>query len=691
MRDNNVHVYAQNLFKFFPEYVKTVFKNRPVPEFASPPYNRTVQAFGTSMTADNALKMWCADKKNVAPLAHRLHVESFTTLASVLGFQGSGGVGRSDPIGEQLLMGKHGALRPGSKKAPSQAVGSVLILDEVQSLFKPSGKSEDYVKAASWLRRELTNSKYKKYMYVFALTGTPGGTVNDILSVINFVRPLNVPRIQAQDLNKHPEYLKGFVSYVELRGDTSVYGIKNVHNAMSEMDPKYYAGYLKTIKTVTDKDIHAEKRPGYMSKFISAGNALTTKTAITGIYSDEELERLARRDMTGGIPASIKFGSKIAVLSPKLREAIKNVISSKGKQNMYVMNATTAFVIMAMLNSIGYSGVDPKNPSASMSAPGKRYVYYKQGDYTFGGKKFSVDAKNLNGIKKALADGKNINGDYIKVVIATGTFYQGFDTPGLTGVHIVDVLHDVSADIQAVGRALRMCGHSKSALKTVNVFRYFSVPPKSFSHDGISKRQLADIEKTATKIMSLDTRADLSSVNGPPKTMPPGINSFVFADAVRKNKAVAQTEKLLKSMAVDCQVFKNVFHSNQNFQCSKPVFVDIESSRSPKTPFKKSPGGLMLMSPRSPPSPTSAVAKTSSSTKTSSAKTSSTKMSSFPRTPSPSVQRARRYSPGGESLYKSAVKRTPSASIKRQASAPSKINIFSKTQSIPRARPRSSS
>lgn len=660
-RDNNAHVYTENLFKFYPDHVKLVFKDTPLPEFTRPPFGRQVSAFGTTMSAGDALKRWCADKKNVAPMSRRIKTFSFTELASNLGFQGTGGVGRANPEGDALLMGKYGKQ---TKKEPSKLIGSVLIMDEVQSLFKPSGTSEDYIKAANWLRAELTNAKYKKYMYVFALTGTPGGTVSDILSVVNFVRPMNVPRIRPEDLNKHPEWLKGFVSYVELRGDTSVYGNKNVQNVFSEMDPKYYAGFLKTIKSLKDADLKAEKRPGYMKNAIGAGDALTTKTAITGLYSAEELDRLSRRDLTGGVPAVIRFGPKMSILSPKLREVIKRVLSTPGKQYMYVINAATAFTIMAVLDSMGYSNY---LPSASPLGAGKRYVFYKSGSYSYKGKTVKIEAKQLNAMKKALGASPNINGDNIKIVLATGTYYQGLDTPGLTGVHIVDPLHDVAADIQAVGRALRMCGHSKSAGKLANIYRYFSTVPRTFAHDGISKKVLPELEKTAKKIMTLNLGADLSTVNGPPPgKLPPGVNSYVFADAVRRNAPVAQTERLLKAMAVDCRLFKDLFHSKENFQCGKPVFVDVASSKEQRSPTAaRSPTtGLIQLSPLTPRS---------------SPKSSSSRRSSSPRrSPSPtrmSGKAAPRYSPGGRERFGSAPRRSPSPVARRRGSAPARADL----------------
>ena len=676
MRDNNASVYTENLFKFFPEHVKMVYKDKPLPDFTRAPFDRMVQYEGKTMKAGDALKAWCANKTNIKPMENRIKTYSFVTFASFLGFKGSGVLGRTAAEGDALLLGKYATQTlPGTKPTTMKAVGSVLIMDEVQSLFKPGGGGEDYKKSVQWLRSELTKPKYAKRAYVFALTGTPGGTVKDILDVVNFVRPLNVPRIRPQDLNTHPEWLKGYISYVELRNDTTVYGVKDVKNVYAEMDPKYYTGFLRIVaggKTTTvagkevddvkekkkitfSESVHEQKKPGYMGLAIGAGDALTTKSAITGIYSKEDLDRLMRRDQTGGIPAAIVFEGKPIVLSPKLRDCLRNLLSMKGKQYVYAINKSTVYTIMAFLMSLGFTGVTPRNVQESTASPGKRFLYYKSGTYTFAKKIVKVPEKgpgSLTQLKNAMENSKNINGDYIKIIIASDTFYQGLSINGLTGVHILDPLHDAAADIQAIGRALRLCGHSKSASKKVTVFRYFSTIPRTFARDGVTKKQLPELEKIDKEIRKLNTRADFRFTDGKPgkDTLPEGVNTYVFAEAVRLNREVAQTEQLLKAMAVDCKLYKNNFHSTESFQCGVPTKVDIQASKSPRTAQKMSPSGLIKLSPLTP--------RKSSSPRT------SRKMSS---SPSPRSSRSSARTSGFRSSSSSSRK---SSSSKRFGSAP---------------------
>jgi hypothetical protein len=661
-------VYTENLFRFYPEYSKVVYKDKPLPDFTRAPFNRMVQYNGTTMPASKALKMWCNIGANIKPMSDRIKTYSFTTFASFLGFKGQGALGRSAAEGDSLLLGKYRTQTlPGTKPIDKdKAIGSVLIMDEVQSMFKPGGGGVDYVNSVKWLRAELTKSKYAKRMYVFALTGTPGGTVKDILSVVNFVRPLNVPRIKPQDLNAHPDWLKGYISYVELRHDTSVYGVKTVKNVFAQMDPKYYAGYLRIVaggKTTTvegkeinnvkgkkkitfSESLHEEKKPGFMGLAIGAGDALTTKSAITGVYSKEELDNLMRRDMTGGIPAAIMFQGKPIVLSPKLRDCVKNVLSMKGKQYIYAINKSTIYALMALLISIGFTGVTPRNVHESTASPGKRFLFYKTGAYTFSGKIIKIKESGEGSIKQlkdAMEAPKNINGDYIKIIIASDTYYQGLSINGLTGVHILDPLHDISADIQALGRALRLCGHSKAASKQVTIFRYFSTVPRTFARDGVSKKQLPELEKIDKEIRRLNTSADFSMTNGRPQDsrLPEGVNTFVFADATRLNRAVAQTEQLLKAMAFDCSLYKNLFHSSENFKCGVPTRVDVEASKSPRSAQKMTPGGgLIQLSPLTPRSSSSkrlssAIRSSNSKRRLTGVRSSSPRRTSMKRSSSP--------------------------------------------------------
>ncbi|AGE56929.1 helicase [Acanthocystis turfacea Chlorella virus NE-JV-3] len=647
MRDNNPSVYTENLFKFFPDQVKMVFKDRPLPDFTRAPFDRMVTYDGNSMTAERALKLWCSVPANIKPMSSRIKTYSFVTFASFLGFKGSGVLGRSKAEGEALLMGKYASsILPTTSDVVRKASGSVLIMDEVQSMFKPGGAGPDYIASVKWLRSELVKQKYAKRMYVFALTGTPGGTVKDILDVVNFVRPLNIPRMRPQDLNTHPEWLKGFISYVELRNDTSVYGVKTVKNVFAQMDPKYYAAYLRMVaagRTVTvpgaevddvkgkkkisfSESLRQPKAPGYMGLAIGAGDALTTKSSMTGIYTPQEIQNLMSRSMTGGIPAAIMFDGKPIILSPKVRDCINNMLSMKGKQYVYAVNKSTIYALMTALMSIGYSPVTPRNMGA-VTSPGKRFMFYKSGSYTFNKKIIKVSEQDLNNMKNVMERKDNINGDYVKIILATETYYQGLSINGLTGVHLLDPLHDAAADIQGIGRALRLCGHAKSASKTVTVFRYFSTIPRTFARDGVSKKQLPELEKIDKEIRRLNTQADFSLTNGGPREtrLPEGVNTFVFADAVRLNKEVAQTERLLKAMAIDCPLYKSSFHSSENFRCGVPTKVDITASKTPISARKLSPTtGLLRLSPLTP--------KSSSSRRSSSSqRSSSSRRSSSPR------------------------------------------------------------
>jgi hypothetical protein len=360
------------------------------------------------------------------------------------------------------------------------------------------------------------------------------------------------------------------------------------------------------------------KKPGYMGLAIGAGDALTTGSAINGIYSKEELGSLMRRDQTGGIPAAILFNKKPIVLSPKLRDCIRNMLSIKGKQYVYTINKSTVYTIMQTLMDLGYTPVTPRNVNDALSSPGKRFLYYKAGAYTFGGKIIKVKELGKEGsisqLKGKLEDKKNINGDYIKICIASDTYYQGLSINGLTGIHILDPVHDQAADIQALGRALRLCGHAKAASKQATIFRYFSTVPRTFTRDGVSKKQLPELEKLDKEIRRLNTNADFSMTNGGPRDskLPEGVNTFVFADAVRLNTAVAQTERLLKAEAIDCPLYKDLFHSTENFKCGVPTKVDLtglspsKSSASKKLPpGAKSPSGLLQLSPLTPRSSSS--------------------------------------------------------------------------------------
>lgn len=647
MRDNSMAVYAKNLFLFYPQYASMVFGKVQLPDKPWTPEREKV------------LEAWCGVKANVAGLESKVRILSFTTLASQLCLEkGEGGIGLGEGRAEgmRLLVGKHGGQCDSHAHGPHRALnmlgkggegayeGSVLIMDEVQSLFTPQ---DSYKRAVGHIVPILMDARVQEHMMCFALTGTPGNTVKDMVQVLNIVRRRGQKLLTEADIQRAPRNFAGLVSYAEISGDTSKYGKKIVENVYVPMDERYYVGYLRTIghrlsekelsfqgskkrelsgTPMTPSGMHEDKGIAFLAKPKAAGDTIA-KTAVTGVISPAELDRLASREGAHGVVKVVKIGNQVRILSDKLRLAIENCMKMPGKQYMYVSDAATAKVVAAALHNMGYTPISAKDfsvhggalqPGPKLQGAAKRFMLYRSGSTTMAHGKEELGPRELKAQKSYFNARTNDGGAMCKILLATGTYYQGVDTRALQGVHIVDQLFNFSADRQAVGRGLRLCGHSTRASdphlipsRQVRIIRYFSVPPRRFDiHEfadglkGQARTKLLGLEPLARQLLSIPDRNivhSLPHVDGlNVSKLEPGVNSYAFIDAVRRGRDVVQFENLLKAFAVDCRVFKNIFHSGESFQCGvAPRVVRDRSSATAR------PWGSATPTPHSPsPSPT---------------------------------------------------------------------------------------
>ena len=604
--DNNLSKYALNLFCFFPEYVAAVFKS-PATPYPPPPWT-----LGSA-----PLKAWCSSKDNIKPLTNRVRTYTFTTLASELCLPKEGALGRSNPVGPKLLQGSgapacgcgrgRGAGGSGNNGG-GKTVGSVLIMDEVQSLFTPDPK---FSRAAKFLVPLLTSEEYRRKMFVFALTATPGNKVADMIDVLNFVRPTGSPAFSKDDA-KSPDKFRGLVSYVDIRSDLTRYGQKVVKNVFVEMSPRYYAGFLKSI-SIRDADLDyarlekVSKEAGFLIKQRTAGNFLI-KSALGGIYTDAELAAFRG---SRPVPRVVDLGgNQLRVLSDKLMGVLQNATSMPGKQYVWVASLTTAKVAMAALEKMGFGQVQAKDYSKGRDAKGKtvytskiqakgnRFILYKKG--TANGQQLDEDI--LTAFAQTFSNRDNDSGDKVKIMLATETYYQGLDMRALQGVHLADALFNATADKQAVGRALRLCGHSGAPTKRVAVYRYFSTPPAKFdasnvagrAKGGAAKKALAGLGPVDKRLRGLPAPDAFKGIRMPEgqnaPRVPPGVNSYVYADAARRQQPVDVFELGLKAFAVDCPLFKDAYHAAEPFQCGvKPSPAAAAAAMQQKN--KKTQGG----------------------------------------------------------------------------------------------------
>jgi hypothetical protein len=156
-----------------------------------------------------------------------------------------------------------------------------------------------------------------------------------------------------------------------------------------------------------------------------------------------------------------------------------------------------------------------------------------------------IDSKN-NDNKKVYIDifndEKNINGDYIKIIIGGETMKEGINLFGIRQLHILDPWWNISKNIQVVGRAFRSCSHILLPFEERNV--------TIFNHIAILENEKEEINgKIRLKI----------NPNNDKINFPGGTNSDIRAafKLSGKTEDMNKINYLIKINAFDCDLNKS--------------------------------------------------------------------------------------------------------------------------------------
>ena len=156
-----------------------------------------------------------------------------------------------------------------------------------------------------------------------------------------------------------------------------------------------------------------------------------------------------------------------------------------------------------------------------------------------------IDSKK-NDIKKdyidIFNDEKNINGDYIKIIIGGETMVEGINLFGIRQIHILDPWWNISKNIQLVGRAFRNCSHILLPFEERNV--------TIFNHIAILENEKEEKDgKIRLKINPNDDR----------EKFPGGSNPNIRAIFLLSQKTEDRNkiDYLIKINAFDCDLNKS--------------------------------------------------------------------------------------------------------------------------------------
>lgn len=264
---------------------------------------------------------------------------------------------------------------------------------------------------------------------------------------------------------------------------------------------------------------------------------------------------LHTRDGTGGYAVYV---------SPKVQMLVQNLLKlPKGKHYVYSGSKATLAVIARLLMTQGkYEPLQcPPAPTVAAAALEKRPRFllldqinskksHAQGlayasptsGKVYSGKEL---AACINNGKKVFNAPENVNGDLVKIVLATADHFKGVDLNHLRYLHLVDSMQDYQDFLQFVGRGSRYCGHrwwpKMSQRKVTLLFYRLSLEPRVNNPLQVTPKLQSDLYLFDNSVASYDsTWGVLEDV-----IQQESIDYHVFKDNIHRN--VAQVRRALRN------------------------------------------------------------------------------------------------------------------------------------------------
>lgn len=204
--------------------------------------------------------------------------------------------------------------------------------------------------------------------------------------------------------------------------------------------------------------------------------------------------------------------------SCKMVNMIFNSMSSKGPILMFsnFVRMEGLEILKVYLKFFGFNSYN--------SGKGKDYFRYTE----FHG---SISMEDRNKNKKAFNDKSNIDGKLIRIILISPAGSEGISLMNVKQVHVLDPYWNEVRIEQLIGRAIRQCSHADLPIEErfVDVFRYFA------------------------------TR----------KNGKPTVDQDIDELAKKKDSLIKSFLKVIKEIAVDCDLFKSHNTDNDNYKCFK--------------------------------------------------------------------------------------------------------------------------
>jgi hypothetical protein len=457
---------------------------------------------------------------------------------------------------------KTGLERASKDADPFFLQDAVFIIDEAHNLFSPSTRQLPEVRALRRYLLECAGSQNASNPRVVLLTATPGDTPEQLLTLLNIVRPNGTPEIRVPDVDD-PAQVREFlartqslVSFFDQSSDSTRFpSIIDVDRHPCNMDLPQYARYLQAVAT---GDIKMMQRYSNMMHTWD----LEKKVPPEG----------GNRRLLEELP---KFSCKLAELLVQLsRWPLEKHYIYSVFHDRRGMGGQGVMAIAKILKLAGWQQVTPSqaaklnNGVPETKAP--RFVMAVTSQLTRSTSKDAAQsneaARSLAAILRVFNSDANAHGEYVQIFLASQGYNEGIDLKAVRHVHVFEAFSDQAKDQQTVGRAARMCSHRQldraDGEWLVQVHRYVSELPMETAVRARIQELAEQAQKTRDPLTKRKLSADVKRLEAL------GLQRVVVIDDYVRKKALANSlqlrtlHQLVMNNALDCKMFEDFHHAN---------------------------------------------------------------------------------------------------------------------------------
>ena len=453
---------------------------------------------------------------------------------------------------------------------------AVLIIDEVQGLFKPlpTQVAEHTALRALLSERQAYStsmgSAHTRHLNIVILTATPGDSPQEICDLLNLVRARRAPPIMPPapenpaSVAAFGDAVRGLISYFDVSSDTTRFPVvKQMKPDAVRLSLQQYKRYVEAFRAMSpeqtdfDRLVAAEKVGDYMKPARKYANMMYDFEDHMSLF--EFSAKLERLFSAFDAHATQKHYVYSAFYEKRGQQSIVGVGSA--------MESDAGYVRLTVEEAVAIAGNLETTPTTLPAAFAKRKRYVIATTTELVHARMSM-GECLKRLLVVYNHPLNRRGEYVHVFLASQSFNEGIDLKATRHVHILDALLSSNKEIQTIGRAARFCSHkdldrAKGEWK-VAVHRYLAEYPLEIEVLDVDGAEFAADKERAALTTVEEERKGLTGQRGAEaKARREVLDAAIKAAKVRVREAdkVAKERANLNPRAirmVDAQIMEEV-------------------------------------------------------------------------------------------------------------------------------------